>query len=129
QGPGQYIRAELRQRGIWASHDRACLSQCTRIFRKAPVPKKRIVGQANRIRETHVSEDFLSGTTRRTLLSGAASAAAMFGGLASLPALAANQQIAGHDPSLMVPSSKLGEWLQQLHKFGPVRNTGTAPCR
>ena len=69
--------------------------------------------------------------TRRMLLAaaGATPVAALFGGLGSLPALAAGRAIAGHEPSLMVPAATLDGWLKQLHKFGPIRHTGTAPCR
>ena len=73
----------------------------------------------------------LLDVSRRKLLqaAGMAPLVAAFGGLASLPALAAGRTIAGHQPSLMVPPAKLDSWLKQLHKFGPVRNTGTAQCR
>lgn len=75
--------------------------------------------------------DPIFGLSRRAVLNagGATSVLAMMGGLGSIRALGAESMISGHRPELMVPSSTLGAWLHQLHEFGPVRNTGTAPCR
>jgi hypothetical protein len=67
---------------------------------------------------------------RRALLAAAGGAPflGLFGGL-SLPALAAGGSVAGHRPELVPSASVLDGWLKTLHTFGPVRNTGTAPCR
>jgi hypothetical protein len=66
---------------------------------------------------------------RSVLVAGAASVTAGFCDLTSLPAFARDRLIAGHRPDLMVPAAMLSEWLETLHTFGPIRNTGTAPCR
>lgn len=55
-------------------------------------------------------------------LATASSASAVFGG-------SFGRQIAGYDPSLVPDSATLGSWLKQLHDFGPIRMTGTKPCR
>jgi hypothetical protein len=71
------------------------------------------------------------GETRRTVVNTAAAAplAAMFAGLAGLPARAAGSAIGGFQPELVPTSATMLGWLQQLHRFGPIRFTGTAPCR
>lgn len=69
------------------------------------------------------------GATRRDLMAMTAvgSLALLLG--ANSPAWAVGRAIKGHDPRLMPSRDTLWSWLQQLHKFGPVRNTGTEPCR
>ena len=68
---------------------------------------------------------------RRGLMQFAAAAplAAALNSLAAPATQAAGRAIRGHDPSFVPSRDMLWSWLKQLHRFGPVRNTGTAPCR
>lgn len=66
-------------------------------------------------------------TARRAVLQGAAAASLMAAGG---PAMAqAKRHIAGYDPRLSPSVGTLNGWLRQLHRFGPIRATGTPQCR
>jgi len=69
--------------------------------------------------------------SRRRLIQAAAAVpmAAAFGSLGALVTHASGRTIRAHDPRLVPSRDTLWGWLQQLHQFGPVRNTGTAACR
>src|SRR5262245_18686477 len=76
------------------------------------------------------SETGIDKSRRRQIQEAAAvPLVAVFGGLGALVAHATGRTIRGHDPRLVPSRDTLWSWLQQLHQFGPVRNTGTAPCR
>lgn len=53
--------------------------------------------------------------------------------MGAMPAFAASvparRQVSGFVPDRAVSEQQLADWLQKLHGFGPVRATGTAPCR
>jgi hypothetical protein len=69
------------------------------------------------------------GASRREML-GAAGAAA---GLSVLPQLAraaaSGRQVKGFEPLLVPQPEILGHWLQELHRLGPIRFTGTPQAR
>lgn len=63
-------------------------------------------------------------------LASAASVAAAVGGLSAwVTAASGEKTIAGYKPGNVPNARKLGQWLQQLHDFGPIRATGTPQCR
>lgn len=65
--------------------------------------------------------------TRRDMLWGAGA----LGMTALIPeaAAAALRPVAGYRPLHLPPTHMFDAWLQRLHGFGPVRFTGTPPCR
>jgi len=68
---------------------------------------------------------------RRAML-GAGAALSGLGGCAlgrGDPAPPGPPQIAGYDPRLAPDVRQLGKWLDRLHRFGPIRATGTLQCR
>jgi hypothetical protein len=75
----------------------------------------------------------LQNASRRELLR-LAGAIPFAGALAGFPAalVAATEgqrQIAGYKPAQLPTVETLGNWLRQLHDFGPIRMTGTPQCR
>lgn len=68
---------------------------------------------------------------RRSILKGAGAAGLLASGGVAGQALAAQgaKQIAGFDERLAPTDQTLDGWLRQLHRFGPIRATGTPQCR
>ena len=64
-------------------------------------------------------------------LSGAVSVVGAMGGLSACvtAAEAATSAVPGHMASAVPSTAMLDGWLKQLHKFGPIRATGTPQCR
>ena len=78
--------------------------------------------------------DFDLGRSRRDLLRASVALPALgaLGGLSfclEAAAKTAASPIPGHDASAVPSPATLGGLLKQLHAFGPIRATGTAPCR
>ncbi|MGD1092886.1 MAG: hypothetical protein ABSB35_12965 [Bryobacteraceae bacterium] len=75
----------------------------------------------------------LQNSSRRELLK-IARVVPFAGALAGFPtayfaAAEGQRQIAGYKPAQLPTAETLGNWLRQLHDFGPIRMTGTPQCR
>jgi hypothetical protein len=71
----------------------------------------------------------MTAQSRRDLLKAAAAAPLMGGLAACVTAAEGASPVPGHQASAVPSTETLDGWLRQLHRFGPIRATGTSQCR